>query len=159
MKIKLILIAVFTFLAFDSFAYKLIINKSKVGGDGTGNYIVINRFVVDDIVTIEGVPRIQSRTINISCVDPGPSQCPSSIANNNNGDLDSPPVSEFFSLQAINAAQSLLQSAEDQSSSGGNGNNSGTIATPDGKSYLYNLSWETNQSGVTIINLVFEDAN
>jgi hypothetical protein len=158
MKLKIIAIAILAFIALDSSAYTLIIHKTKLDGDGSGNYDYINRYVVDDVVYIEGVPILQTRTINITCKDDGANACPNNIAGGGGGGGgEQPNLTELFTEQAINAAQALLNNAEDQSSSGGSGNDSGTIVTPDGRSYNFSVSWST-VAGETSIDMTFEDA-
>ncbi|MCC6720636.1 MAG: hypothetical protein IT243_00410 [Bacteroidia bacterium] len=158
MKLKIIAIAILALIALDSYAYTLIIHKTKLDGDGTGNYNYINRYVVDNFVYIEGVPILQSRTVNITCQGPGGNACPNNIAGGGGGGgSEQPNLTELFTEQAINAAQALLNKAEDQSSSGGSGNDSGTIVTPDGRSYHFSVSWST-VSGETSIDMTFEDA-
>jgi hypothetical protein len=160
MKLKVILIIVLAFIAADCSAYKLIINKTKLDGDGSGLYGNVYRNVTDETVNIEGVPVLQTRTISIFCQGSGSNSCPNNIAYNGQGNGEQPQLSELFSLEAINAAQALLNNADVQSSSGqGNGNDSGTIVTPDGISYLYSVTWNTNASGNTTIYMTFEHAS
>lgn len=145
-------------MSYDCSAYVLVINKTKLGGDGSGNYDYTNRKVTDYTVDIEGVPTLQSRTISIFCEGTGGNACPNNIAYGGGGNEEHPAITELFTLEAINAAQVLLNNAEVQSSSGqGSGNDSGTIVTPDGRHYLYSISWNTDVSGVTNINMIFQD--
>ena len=147
-------------MAFDCSAYVLIIKKTKVGGDGSGNYDYVNRTVTDNNIDIEGIPRLQSRTISIFCAGIGGNACPNNIAYIGGGNEEQPVISELFTLEAINAAQMLLNNAEVQSSSGQvSGNNRGTIVTPDGRQYLYYISWNTDVSGIKHINMIFQDAS
>lgn len=162
MKIKnLIPLFLLALISIDSEAYKLVVNKTKLGGDGSDHYNYVNREVLDDIVDIEGVQKLQSRTVNIFCEGIGNNSCPNNVAYDGGSDeeIDQPSLSVYFTAEAINAAQNILNQAEYESSQGQNdGANEGTIMTPDGRFYVYFVSWERDENGDTNIHMTFEDA-
>lgn len=159
MKFKILSIVLLAFIQCDCSAYVLVIKKTKIGGDESGNYDYTNRTVTDYTVDIEGIPRLQTRTVSIFCEGTGENACPDNIAYIGGENEEQPAITELFTLEALNAAQALLNNAEVQSSFGqGSGNESGTILTPDGRQYLYSISWNADISGVINIYLIFQDA-
>lgn len=160
MKFKIITIALFALIAIDCSATRIIINKERIGGDGSGSYNVVKREQTDvNARDVDGNEIVVQSTIDIFCADTGPNGCPNNIANKGDENGDVPSLLGSFTLEAINAAQGILDNAEYQSSFGeGHGDDKGSIVTPDGKKYYYTVSWETNSSNDSTIKMTFEDA-
>ncbi|MDB4161151.1 hypothetical protein N9772_02145 [Bacteroidia bacterium] len=160
MKFKIITIAIFALIAIDCSATRIEINKERIGGDGSGNYDVVKRDQKDvNARDADGNEIVVKSTINIFCADAGPNSCPNNIAYTDGDKGDVPSLRGSFTLEAINAAQGILDNAEYQSSFGeGHGDDKGSIVTPDGKKYYYTVSWDTNSSNDATIKMTFEDA-
>lgn len=157
--IKLILFIVIFFVFCDnSNAYTLKIYKTFLSHDPGGllkDYNYVNR--AENLERSPIDPNvILSKTVNIFCEGNGTLSCPNSITAPS--DIGVPP--NFMTIEAINAAQSVLNSQMFVFEENGTKNNSsGTIVTPDGLHYYYTVIWTTLVSGQVDFELTFSSIN
>jgi len=145
MKIKIIISVFLFFICSYANAYTLIINKTFLSHDPNGQQPDYN--YVDRNEKVENEPldpnKIKSKTVNIFCEGNGALSCPSSIV----APSDQADGSNFMTLAALNAAQTIFNTAVlNYEVSGIKNNSSGTISTPDGLLYSYTINWTTNLS-------------